>query len=122
PFGNGSEMNSWTALSKWRRNLPVRSRIIDIQKKVVKLYKELPDLSELIDKLKNDRRFYEVIDEKDEDLIHPDDLEYFHQTFNIPRIGQDVTKLGLFGKQFERRPYKLYLPSGENICYNGVHL
>ncbi|CAG8680326.1 4392_t:CDS:2, partial [Racocetra persica] len=44
---------------------------------------ELPDLSELIDKLKNDRRFHEVINEKNKDLLHSNDLEHFHQTFNV---------------------------------------
>ncbi|CAG8522959.1 20630_t:CDS:2 [Racocetra persica] len=44
---------------------------------------ELPDLSELIDKLKNDRRFHEVTDEKDEDLLYSDYLKYFHEMFNV---------------------------------------
>ncbi|CAG8755199.1 13834_t:CDS:1, partial [Racocetra persica] len=47
---------------------------------------ELPDLSELIDKLKNDHGFHEVIDEKDEDILHPDFLKYFHQTFNVTGV------------------------------------
>ncbi|CAG8733727.1 8759_t:CDS:2, partial [Racocetra fulgida] len=31
----------------------------------------------------NDCGFHEVKDEKDEGLLHPDDLEYFHQTYNV---------------------------------------
>ncbi|CAG8823270.1 29385_t:CDS:1, partial [Racocetra persica] len=47
---------------------------------------QLPDLSKLIDKLKNDREFHEVKDGKDEDLLHPDYLDYFCEIYNVTRV------------------------------------
>ncbi|CAG8691364.1 3385_t:CDS:2, partial [Racocetra persica] len=45
-----------------------------------------PSGSESSNKLKNNREFHEVKDEKDEDLLYLDYLEYFHETFNLTGI------------------------------------
>ncbi|CAG8838893.1 18871_t:CDS:2, partial [Racocetra persica] len=42
--------------------------------------------AESSNKLKNDHKFHDVIDEKDDDLLYTDDLKYFHQTFNITGV------------------------------------
>ncbi|CAI2192944.1 1449_t:CDS:2 [Funneliformis geosporum] len=44
---------------------------------------ELPNMSDLVEKLKNDRGFRETTDEK---LIHSEDKEYFHDTFNVTGV------------------------------------